>query len=44
MQKTIPVALVNGVYFPGQMLRFKVNEPSKAFFSASDKHYGILAK
>ena len=26
------------------MLRFKVNEPSKAFFSTSNKDYGIVAK
>ena len=34
--KTIPVAQVNGVYFPGQKLRFKINDPSKQLFLSKD--------
>ena len=41
---TIPVALVNGVYFPTQRLRFKVNDPSRQIFNLKDGFYGIITK
>lgn len=41
---TIPVALVNGVYFPTQRLRFKVNDPSRQIFNLKDGFYGIVSK
>jgi hypothetical protein len=41
---TMPVALVNGVYFPTQRLRFKVNDPSRQIFNLKDGYYGIVAK
>ena len=43
-RETIPVALVNGVYFPSQRLRFKVNDPSKQIFNMRDGFYGIVSK
>lgn len=43
-RETIPVALVNGVYFPSQRLRFKVNDPSKQIFNMKDGYYGIVSK
>jgi hypothetical protein len=42
--KTIPIALVNGVYFPTQRLRFKVNDPSRQIFNLKDGFYGIVSK
>lgn len=30
-EDTIPVIIVNGVYFPTQKLRFKINDPSMDF-------------
>ena len=41
---TIPVALVNGIYFPTQKLRFKVNDPSRQIFNLRDGMYGIVSK
>ena len=41
---SIPVALVNNVYFPSQKLRFKVNDPSRHIFSIRDGAYGIVSK
>lgn len=43
-RETIPVALVDGVYFPFQRLRFKVNDPSKQIFNMKDGYYGIVSK
>ena len=40
----MPVALVNGVYFPGQRLRFKVNDPQKQAYNMRDGYYGIVGK
>lgn len=44
LKQTMPVALVNGVYFPGQRLRFKVNDPQKQVYNMRDGHYGIVGK
>ena len=30
-EDTIPVIVVNGVYYPSQKLRFKLNDPSYSF-------------
>ena len=30
-EDTIPVIVVNGVYFPSQKLRFKLNDPQLSF-------------
>lgn len=35
---------MHGVYFPGQHMRFKMNEPSKQFVSMRDGYYGIVSK
>ena len=41
---TIPVAQVNGVYFPGQKLRFKINDPGRKFFFDKEGFFGIVSK
>ena len=43
---TIPVALVNGVYFPTQRLRFKINDASRrqVFNIRVGGFYGIVTK
>jgi len=43
---TIPVAMVNGVYFPSQKLRFKINDTSRRqIFNIRDGgFYGIVTK
>ena len=35
---------MNSVYFPGQKLRFKINDPSKKLFLEKDGFFGIVSK
>lgn len=54
-EATIPVIVVNGVYYPSQKLRFKLNDPQLNFCiypsfnqrfleSFSEKSFGIVSK
>ena len=41
---TIPVFLVNGVYFPTQKLRFKISENSNRQLLEKEDYFGIVSK
>ena len=41
---TIPVFLVNGVYFPTQKLRFKMNDAQNRSYIEKDGVFGIVSK
>lgn len=42
--QTIPVAVVSGVYFPYQRLRFKINELTGRQLNIENGQYGIIGK
>jgi hypothetical protein len=41
---TLAIATVNGVYFPGQRLQFKIKDPSRRLNLNSDKRFGIVSR
>jgi hypothetical protein len=53
-EDTIPVIVVNGVYYPSQRLRFKLNDPNMNFRkittllpileSFNERYFGIVSK
>ena len=41
---SLPVAMVNNVYFPSQKLTFKINDPTQKILSLKQGFYGVVAK
>jgi hypothetical protein len=41
---SIPVFLVNGVYFPTQKLRFKMSDAQNRSYIERDGYFGIVSK